>query len=87
MRKVDQMRHPKPGRLIARILVAGALIAAIAAATRPLQAQDASVNGQDACSLSCQQAYQSCKNGCDPGDSSCTDGCARDLRQCMSNCN
>jgi len=74
-------------RLGRRMLVASVLVTAIIGGARLLNAQNQSVDGQDACSLSCRDSYQNCKNGCDPGDTSCTDGCASTLSQCLSNCN
>ena len=69
-----------------RILAAIVLIA-IGGSAQRLDAQNSSVDGQDACSLACRDNYRSCKANCDPGDSSCADACASALQQCLSNCN
>jgi len=82
------MRRPSTvAGLVRRVLIAGVLVVAAGSGAPPSRAQNSSVDGQDACSLSCRDTYKNCKNACDPGDTSCADGCSQALSQCLSNCN
>jgi len=78
----------RPYRQLARrIFVGTAVVVAIGAACGTLLARNDSVNGQDACSLECKEAYQLCKANCDPGDNKCVDRCERDRDRCLNDCN